>query len=117
MHEVSLVEDLFDRADVALGSYPAAAVRTITVRMGALAGVDGELFRTAFEGCRRARGYGAAALDIEVEPAAWTCAACGAAARPGDGEPLACDACAGPLRLSAGDALVLQRVELEVEHV
>jgi hydrogenase nickel incorporation protein HypA/HybF len=112
VHEVSLVEALFDQAERAIAPHAATAVRRVTVRIGELAGVDAELFRTAFEGCKDARGYGAAALEIVGEAAAWRCAACGAAVAA-DG-PLQCGACDGVPRLAAGGDLILQRLELDV---
>lgn len=115
MHEVSLVHALFDEADRSLGAHPRAAVRVITARIGAQSGVEPTLFRTAFDGCRAERGYGASALVIEVEPAAWRCEDCGAAVR--DDGPLRCAACGGAAEMTAGDALVLQRMELEVRDV
>ena len=117
MHEVSLVEALFDQADRAIAPRPAVAVRQVTVRIGELAGVDPELFRTAFEGCRGDRGYAAAALEIIGEPAAWTCETCGRGI-VADG-PLQCTGChdSGRLTLSAGGDLILQRLELEVNDV
>ena len=115
MHEASLVQDLFDQTDHAITPHDASAVRLVIVRIGALAGVDHELFRTAFDGCKHDRGYGAAALDILVESAAWACERCGAAVVP-DG-PLRCSACAGAARLRAGGDLILERLELEVRRV
>ena len=115
MHEVSLVHALFDQADRAIAPHPCEAVRLVRVRIGALAGVDCELFRTAFDGCRAERGYAAAALDIVTEGAAWTCASCGASV--GRDGPLRCAACDGEARLEAGGDLVLERVELEVVDV
>jgi hydrogenase nickel incorporation protein HypA/HybF len=115
MHEVSLVHALFDQTDRAIVPHAAAAVRHIQVRIGALAGVESELFRTAFEGCRAERGYSAAALDIVEQDAAWQCVRCGAVLA--SGAPLVCPACAGRVRLSAGGELILERVELEVQNV
>lgn len=115
MHEVSLVHALFDQLDRAIAPHPPSAVRLVTVRVGELAGVEPELLRTAFEGCRDERGFTAAALTIVDERAVWTCRACGEAV-PGDGASLQC-ACGGAVRLTAGDALVFDRVELEVADV
>lgn len=116
MHELSLVHALFDEADRALGAHPRAAVRELHVRIGELAGVEPELFRTAFEDCHGERGYGGARLTIVHEPAAWRCRACEATLPSG---PLTCPRCAdgGDVHLAAGDALVLQRIELEVDDV
>lgn len=115
MHEVSLVEALFDQTDAAIGAHPSATVRLVLVRIGELAGVDVGLFRTAFDGCKGERGYAGAALDVEIESAAWACERCGApVATEG---PLRCRACEGDARLRAGGALILQRLELEVPDV
>lgn len=115
MHEVSLVHALFDQVDRAITTHPSSAVRQLTVRIGALAGVDCQLFRTAFDGCRVDRGYAAAALQIFKEDAAWSCASCGTAVALGG--PLRCASCDGQARLSAGGDLILERVELEVVDV
>lgn len=118
MHEVSLVHALFDQADRALAPHPSATAVQLTVRIGELAGVDTELFRTAFEGCRVGRGYERAALTITAEPATWACATCGARGpRIAGDEELRCPTCDGELRLVAGGGLFLDRVELEVADV
>jgi hydrogenase nickel incorporation protein HypA/HybF len=114
MHEASLVQALFDQADAAIAEHPSAAVRRVTVRIGALAGVEAELFRTAFEACRSERGYALATLEIVAESAAWSCAECDVPIAPG--AALRC-ACGGAARLVAGGDLILQRVELEVRDV
>ena len=115
MHEVSLVDALFDQVDRAIAPHPRAAVRQVTLRIGSLAGVELELFRTAFEGCRGERGYAAASLELIEEKAAWRCAECGAAIL--EGAALRCVACDGQATLAAGGELILQRVELEVSDV
>jgi hydrogenase nickel incorporation protein HypA/HybF len=115
VHEVSLVHALFDQTDRAIAPHTSGEVRHVKVRIGALAGVDPELFRTAFEGCRADRGYAAAALEVVSEDAAWTCTSCGAAVASGG--PLRCLACDAEARLSAGGDLILDRVELEVVDV
>jgi len=64
MHEVSLVHALFDQVDRALVAQPAAALLQVTVRIGSMAGVECELFRTAFDGTKADRGYPVAALQV-----------------------------------------------------
>jgi hydrogenase nickel incorporation protein HypA/HybF len=114
VHEVSLVHALFDQADRAIVPHSSGAVRSLTVRIGELAGVDPELFRIAFDGCRAERGYGEATLELVLEAAAWRCPTCDAAI-PTEG-PLRCATCDGEARLAAGGELVLDRIELEVPH-
>ena len=115
MHEVSLVQALFDQTDRAITPHSSTRVQKVTVRIGKLAGVECELFRTAFDGLKNERGYSAAALEIIEEAAAWRCAGCGAVVAS-DGV-LRCGSCDGAVRLAAGGDLILQRVELEVVDV
>ncbi len=115
MHEVSLVQSLFDGVDRAIGAHPRSAVRQVTVRIGELAGVERVLFETAFSGCRTERGYDAAALTITEERAAYRCALCDAPIAYGG--PLRCASCDGAARLVAGGEIFLDRVELEVVDV
>jgi hydrogenase nickel incorporation protein HypA/HybF len=112
VHEVSLVLALFDHVDAAIAPHPTSAVRSLKVRIGELAGVDGDLFSTAFDVCRAERGYGGANLEVTGEPASWVCRAC--AAELGGGEPLRCSVCGGDVKLAGGGGLFLDRVELEV---
>lgn len=116
MHELSLVHALFDEADRALGAHPRAAVRELFVRIGELAGVEPELFATAFDDCHEERGYSRARLVVRHEPAVWRCRACDTRLDPG---PLVCPRCGdgGDVELATGDALVLDRIELEVSDV
>ncbi len=115
MHEASLVEALFDRLDGAISPHPRAAVRSLTVRIGELAGVDADLFRTAFDVGRAARGYDRAELQVATESACWVCRGCQAVL--GRGEPLECSACGGPVALASGGGLFVDRVEMEVVDV
>lgn len=115
MHEVSLVHALFDQVDSSLREHPRALLREITVRIGALSGVESELFRTAFEGTRQERGYPDAQLKVEFEELAYECAECGAGLLPS--HELSCEACQGRARLTKGGDLMLQRLELEVRDV
>jgi hydrogenase nickel incorporation protein HypA/HybF len=49
MHEYSLVQAMFDQIADAVRANRALAVRRVHVRIGRLAGVEPELFRTAYE--------------------------------------------------------------------
>jgi hydrogenase nickel incorporation protein HypA/HybF len=91
-------------------------VHRVVVRIGPLAGVERNLFTTAFDLCREGTLCGGAELVITGEEVAWRCEACGAGIPPGS--VLSCPSCDWPARLVGGDALVLERVELEVpDHV
>ncbi|HEU5073628.1 MAG TPA: hydrogenase/urease maturation nickel metallochaperone HypA [Polyangiaceae bacterium] len=64
MHEVSLVHALFDQVDRALVEHSTAALLQVTVRIGTMAGVESELFQTAFDGTKAERGYPVVGLQV-----------------------------------------------------
>lgn len=116
MHEYSLVQALLQRVEEEARSRRASAVHRVIVRIGPLAGVERDLFATAYDLCRPGTLCDAAELVITREDVDWRCAACGA--QIPDGTRLVCPACGWPARLEGGDALVLERIELEVpQHV
>ena len=49
MHEYSLVQAMFEQIGEAVRANRALAVRRVQVRIGRFAGVEPELFRTAYE--------------------------------------------------------------------
>lgn len=126
MHETSLVDALFDQVDAlrrpalpgaadpspAAGA-PPSTVRRIEVRIGQAAGVDPELFAAAFEALSGPRGYDQAHLALSSEAALWRCPAC--ATEVAEADALFCPRCDIPAVLVRGEALVLERVELELE--
>jgi Zn finger protein HypA/HybF involved in hydrogenase expression len=82
------------------------------VRIGASAGVDVPLFRTAYELYRERTICENAPLDVEQVAVRWSCPA-GHGDVPAGGR-LACRECGRPARLDGGDEIVLERLELEV---
>ena len=83
----------------------------IAVRIGALSGVEPELFASAFTLCREGI-LAEAELDIRRSEAAWACPRC-AAAIPAGGV-LRCAACDVPAKLVSGDEILLEQIEMEV---
>jgi hydrogenase nickel incorporation protein HypA/HybF len=113
MHEYSLVEALVRRVEEEARRRGATAVHGLRVSVGELAGVDPELFRTAYETFRQGTLCAQAALAVERFPAAWACPRCGATIAPG--AALRCAPCGVPARLSErSDALLLESIDLEV---
>jgi hydrogenase nickel incorporation protein HypA/HybF len=115
VHEASLVDALFDEVDDALAARGGGALCLLRVRIGALAGVEEVLFRSAFEVLRAARGHPAAVLELEREATLWRCVDCGEALA--EGATLVCPRCGGAAALVAGGDIVLLRMELEVRDV
>lgn len=113
MHEYSLVASLVDRVEREALAHPGAIVRRVHVRIGELAGVEIELLRTAFETFRARTVCEDTDLEIERIAAAWRCTVCGRAIELGT--PLRC--CDRPAKLTAGDDIILEQIELEVPDV
>ena len=112
MHEYGLVQALLERVEREASARRATAVHRLTVRIGPLAGVDRELFASAYELCRPGTCCRDAELVLMNEDVVWRCAACQAPIAAG--EALACPRCGWSARLVGGDAIVLERIELEV---
>ena len=116
MHEYSIVGALVDRvAAEAQKAHAAARVKRLHVRIGELAGVDTGLLATAFETFRGRTVCSDAELLVSSSEAEWNCPRCGATIARG--ERLQCKQCGVAARLSRGDEIVLERIELEVPDV
>jgi hydrogenase nickel insertion protein HypA len=112
MHEYSLVSSLIERVQREAAKHAATRVHRVQVRVGEISGVEIELLRTAYEMCREKTVCEGATLDVTLEEARWVCPRCDTAVARG--ARLACGACGEAARLVAGDALVLDRIEMEV---
>lgn len=115
MHEMSLVDALFDQVDEALRPHPRAQLRLVRVRIGALAGVEPALFQTAFDELRLPRQHPHAALELVWQAGRWRCPLCRGEVAPG--EALRCPSCAVAAELAEGDGIFLDHLELEVPDV
>ena len=112
MHEYALVQALIGRVKSEAQARNATAVHRLTVRIGPLAGVDRDLFANAYRLSRPGTCCHAAELVLTTEAVDWRCAVCNAPIPVGDA--LACPTCLFPARLAGGDAIMLERIELEV---
>jgi len=116
MHEYSLVQGLLDRIEKEARAHAASGVHRVTVRIGRMGGVEPGLFATAFEISRVGTVCEHAELELKTEDVRWACGVCGFDIP--QGRELACPSCGWPARMVGGDALVLERLELEVNgHV
>jgi hydrogenase nickel incorporation protein HypA/HybF len=113
MHEYSLVEALVRRVEDEARKRHATRIHGLRVTIGELAGVDPELFRTAYETFRAGTLCAETPLTVVHHPAAWACSGC---QRPiARGEPLRCTACGAPAKLDAkSDGLLLESIDMEV---
>jgi hydrogenase nickel incorporation protein HypA/HybF len=112
VHEYSIVRALLEKADIEARARSAASVARVRLAIGRLAGVESELLRSAFELAREGTLCSDAELEVhEIEPR-WACRACGEELRAG--EILRCPVCGAAARLTAGDEIVLESLELEV---
>ncbi len=112
MHEYSIVEALIERVDELARERQAKSVRGVLVSIGELSGVEPDLLATAYATFRERTVCENAKLTILPVAARWDCPEC----RQGiaRGEILECPRCGIAARLSAGDEIVLERVEMEV---
>jgi len=111
VHEYSLVRAMADQVEHHARAHNAASIRRIAVRIGALSGVEPELFASAFTLCREGILAGSE-LEIRRSDAAWACPRCSTAIRAG--AVLRCTACGVPAKLVTGDEIVLEQIEMEV---
>lgn len=119
MHELSICQSLLSQVhDIALAHQARGSlsmtVRTITIEMGALSGVDPAIFRSAFD-VMRANGC-AAAAELVIEPVGVRveCIACGEESAAAANR-LICGVCGGyRTAVVAGRELRLLRVELRL---
>ena len=112
MHEYSLAQALIEHAEREARARGALTVRRVVVRIGPLAGVEPELFEAAYVHVRAGTLCAGADLCITGEDVVWRCDVCGDRLPPGSA--LCCPGCGLPARLTGGDALVLERIEMEV---
>lgn len=112
MHEVGLAQSIVElvREKAAEGSF--TAVKTVVLRLGALANVETDALRFGFECARRGTIAEHAALEIRHTPGTATCVACGGTVEVRS----RLDECAlcgsGQLLVTSGDELRV--IELEV---
>ena len=113
MHEYSLVEALVRRVETEAARRGALQIHSLTVSVGELAGVEPELFRTAYETFRAGTLCEDAELRLVQHAAAWACPSCG---KPiAKGAVLRCPGCDVPAKLDANsDALLLESIDMEV---
>ncbi len=112
MHEYSLIQALLERVEREARAHQATRIHKLKVRLGEQAGVDPELFSTAYQMFRQGTLCEGAELEVKKVPARWTCSGCGRAIA--SGEVLVCPDCGAPAKLAEGDELFLDSIDMEV---
>jgi hydrogenase nickel incorporation protein HypA/HybF len=115
VHEYSIVQALMEQVEAEAFSHHASRVGRVHVRLGELSGVDPELLKLAFETFRERTICEGAELALRLVPASWVCRSCGQPL-PKDAV-LRCEECGQPGKLSQGDEIILDRLEMEVFDV
>lgn len=115
MHEYSVANAIFQQVEAERRAHGDARVTAIHLRVGELAGVDAGLLHNAWSLLREGTACAGAPLQIADERACWVCSSCDEALERGS--LLRCPRCGVPARLASGDALVLERIEMEVNDV
>ena len=113
MHEYSIIQSLVDSVEIHAARHPNAAVKRLRVSIGELSGVDATLLATAYEVFRFGTICDDAVLDIVPVAARWSCVRCGGEIPKG--EVLRCGPCDAEAKLTAGDEILLDQIELEVQ--
>jgi len=112
MHEYSIVQAMFDQIEAIARERKAIAVKRVCVKVGRAAGLDVPLFKTAYDTFRVHTICDSAPMEVDEIPECWSCPDGHGDIQPG--RRLACETCGRPARLTSGDEIVLERVELEV---
>jgi hydrogenase nickel incorporation protein HypA/HybF len=115
VHEYSIVASLIDRVQQEAAQHRGAREHRLHVRIGELAGVEVDLLRTAFDTFRERTICETAELRIDTVAPAWACPSCERTVERG--AILRCDACGRPARMTQGDEIILQRIEMEALNV
>jgi hydrogenase nickel incorporation protein HypA/HybF len=112
MHEMSLAEGVLGVVQDAAGAHQPCTVRTVRLEIGALAAVECDALRFAFDVVKRGSVAETAALDIVHVPGSAWCMQCSrnvAIAERGD----PCPECGSwQLQVTGGDQMRVKELEL-----
>jgi len=112
VHEYAIAASLLRMVEERAREAGAQRVVRVEVRVGAQAGVEVDLLRTAWEGIRNTALSAGARLEVNCVPVRWVCALCRTPLASGG--PLRCSDCDVAAVLDGGGELLLERIEFEV---
>lgn len=112
MHEFSIVQALLDSCEQHARSVGASGISRVSIRIGALSGVEPALLATAFDTFKLDGRCANATLDMEIEPLRIDCNECGYQGEA-DGHRVLCPECQSPFtRVTGGEDMLLLQLEL-----
>ena len=112
MHEYSIIQSLLGQVERHARAHRATAVLKLHVSIGELSGGEVPLLETAYETFRERTLCARAPMEVHPVAAEWACPACSRSIPRG--ATLRCPDCGRPARLTRGDEIVLDRIEMEV---
>jgi len=113
MHELSVAQGILDLVRQHVPEDRGGAVRSVTVRLGALSGVVADSLDFCFGAIVAGTPYGGASLSIERVPTRGRCEDCGHDFDAGE-LVFRCPGCGGAhIRVISGDELQVIAVELD----
>ena len=116
MHELAVCQSLMAQVEGVARDHGAAAVNTVTVRIGPLSGVEAELLRQAFPLASAGTVAEGATLVTELQPVRVYCTSCGAETEAAANR-LLCGICGDwHTRVVSGEEMLLASVELRTHQ-
>lgn len=113
MHELSLAESLIEQVERAVEAAEADHVTALHLHIGALAGVDPDALRFAFDVAARGTRLDGASLDITLLPVVIHCPACDAGVVLPDIQHFRCPRCGTPsMDVRQGREVMIETVEV-----
>ena len=112
MHELSIAYNLVEIAVDAVNTAGAVDVKSVHVRIGALAGIVEDALRFGWDVASEGTALAGAALVVHAQPVVVECAACGKQSTLDGIYPLYCSYCFGPAAIVAGRELELSSIEI-----
>lgn len=113
MHELSIAQSVIETVTEHVSAHGGGRVQGVTLRIGALSGVDAGALRFSFDVATVETLLEGARLEIEEVPAAAYCPACDAERTLAGIQRLRCPVCGAPTpRILRGRELEILEVEL-----
>jgi hydrogenase nickel incorporation protein HypA/HybF len=115
VHELSIVQGLFEILEEKAREQNVVRITAVKLRVGRLSGVVPDLIESAFDSYKKGTLADGARLEIEIAPFDFRCRACGGSAFRDDTD-VACAACgSGDVELLGGMDIFVEKIEIETD--